>query len=139
MPAKQEAMLMIDCIRQYGDAAKEDLKRVFREHGLDEDDLWWCSKYDERHLAAAKEVWDLWHTTKNFKVGDKVYVVPLTFTTCKTCIRATVTKVNDNGLGYLLRAFESDLPGIYMFNMWDKDLVPRVGKKNKPTPPELLI
>lgn len=139
MPAKQEAMVMIDRIRQYGDAAKEDLKRAFLEHGLDEDDLWRCSRYDERHLAAAKEVWDRWHTTKNFNVGDKVYVVPLTFTTCKNCIRATVTEVNDDGWGYRLRAFESDLPGIYMFNMWDKDLRPRVGKKNLPTPPELLV
>ncbi len=136
---QQEAMNLIDLLKMCGDKAKADLKRVFKERGLDEDDLYFSSDYTEAHLEAAKEVWKLWHTTDKFKVGDKVYVVPLTHTTIDTCIRATVTEVGTDDWGYRLRAFESDLPGIYMFNMWDKDLEPRVSKAKKPTPKELLI
>lgn len=76
---------------------------------------------------------------KKFKVGDKVYVVPTGFTTFKYCIRAVVTEVNDDGWGYRLKAFLKDLPGVYMFNMWDKDLEPRVGKALKPVPEKYLI
>jgi hypothetical protein len=135
---QQKAMNLVESIRQCGRAAVEDLKQLCRDRGV-EDDLCFTVDYKDHHLAIAQEVWNRWHTIKNFKVGDKVYVVPLTHTLMKSCIRATVTEVNDDGWGYRLRAFESDLPGIYMFNMWDKDLQPRVGKKNKPTPPELLI
>ncbi len=135
---QQKVMILIESIRQCGKAAVEDLKRTCRERGVD-DDLCFSLNHTDQHLEIAQEVWNSWHTTKNFKVGDKVYVVPLTCTLMKSCIRATVTEVNDDGWGYRLRAFESDLPGIYMFNMWDKDLQTRVGKKNKPTPPELLI
>lgn len=55
------------------------------------------------------------------------------------CIRATVTEITTDGWGYHLRAFREDLPGIYMFNMWDKDLQPRIDKTKKPTPKGLLI
>lgn len=58
-------------------------------------------------------------TTINFKVGDKVYVLPEKPTfPFKNCIRATVTEVRDDGFGYSLRAFKKDLPGIYMFNIF---------------------
>jgi hypothetical protein len=137
--AKFEAMDLIDRIKTYGKAAKEDLKQTFVKNGLSEHDLFFSSDYTELHLKLAKEVMARWHTTKKFKVGDKVHVVPTDKTLIPYCIRATVTEVNDDGWGYRLRAFESDLPGIYMFNMWDKDLEPRVGKARKPTPPELLI
>lgn len=139
MKVQQEAMLRIDEIKMCGQGAKEDFKRLCRERGVDENSLFFSSDYTQVHLDISNEVWALWHTTKKFKVGDKVYVVPLTHTTIPNCIRATVTEVGDPRWGYHLRAFESDLPGIYMFNMWDKDLEPRTSKANKPTPPELLI
>ena len=135
---QQKAMNLVESLRQCGKAAMEDLKQLCRERGV-EDDLCFTIDYKDHHLLIVQEIWDRWHTTKNFKVGDKVHVVPLTFTTCKTCIRATVIEVNDDGWGYRLRAFESDLPGIFMFNIWDKDLRSRVGKKSLPTPLELLI
>lgn len=78
-------------------------------------------------------------TIERFNPGDKVYVVPTEFTFFPNCIRATVTEKNDDGWGYRLRAFESDLPGIFMFNIWDKDLQPRESKANKPVPSHLLI
>ncbi len=136
--AQQKAMNLIESIRMSGKAAVEDLRRTCREHGV-EDDLFFSSDYADQYLQIAQEVWDRWHTTNNFKVGDKVYVVPLTHTLMENCIRARVTEIKDDRWGYRLRAFKSDLPGIYMFNMWDKDLQPRVDKKQKPIPPELII
>ncbi len=135
---QQKTRNLIESISMCGKAAIEDLREAYRELGI-EDDLYSSAAYADQHLEIAQKVWDRWHTTKNFKIGDKVYVVPLTFTIIKNCIRATVTEINDDGWGYRLRAFESDLPGIFMFNMWDKDLCPRIGKKQKPTPTELLI
>lgn len=76
------------------------------------------------------------HTTKNFKVGDKVHVVPREFTPYEYCIRAVVVSINDC---YHLKAFLQDLPGVWMFNIWDGDLVLREGKGRRPAPPELLI
>ena len=136
--AQKKAMDLVDSIRQCGKAAVEELRSMCRERGL-EDDLFFHRDYTDKHLEIAQEIWKRWHTTKNFNVGDKVYFVPNTFTLMKNCIRATVTEVNDDGWGYRLQAFKSDLPGIYMFNIWDSDLLPRVGKKNKPTPSDLLI
>lgn len=136
---QQQAMLRIDGIKMCGPGAKEDFKRLCRERGVEEDSLFFSSDYTQVHLDIANEVWKLWHTTTKFKVGDKVYVVPLTHTTMRTCIRAVVTEVGDDGWGYHLRAWECDLPGIYMFNIWDKDLEPRTSKKSKPVPPELFI
>jgi len=136
---QQKTINLIESIRMCGKTAFENLNRNFRDCGI-EDDLFFSRDYTDKHLEIAQAVWNLWHTTNNFKVGDKVYVVPLTHTLMKNCIRATITEADNNdGWGYRLRAFESDLPGIYMFNIWDKDLQPRIGKKNKPTPPELLI
>jgi hypothetical protein len=135
---QEQVMFKCDDIKMLGQGAKDDFKRLCRERKIS-DDLYAVYEYTEEHLKVCEEVWALWHTTKKFKVGDKVYVVPTTHTTIPTCIRATVTEVNDDGWGYRLRAWESDLPGIYMFNIWDKDLEPRTSKKQKPTPPELLI
>ncbi len=74
-------------------------------------------------------------TTDKFKIGDKVYVSPGRPTYAFTYyIRATVTEVGQDDWGYRLRAFEQDLPAIYMFNIWDEDLLPRSSKKNKKLP-----
>ena len=66
-----------------------------------------------------------------YKVGDKVHVRSddprATYN-----IRATVTEVSNDGWGYHLRAFLKDLPGVHMFNMWDRELVPRTGKARLP-------
>jgi hypothetical protein len=134
---QEEAINLIDQIKMCGKAARADLNRMCKERGIE--DACFSHEFTELHLEIAKEVFNLWHTTKNFKVGDKVYVVPLTPTVMDTCIRATVTEITDDGWGYHLRAFESDLPGIFMFNIWDKDLHPRTSKAIKPTPSELLI
>ena len=134
---QKETMILIDSVKMCGDKARADLRRRFQERGIPE--FCFISEYTDAHLEVAKEVWNAWHTTKKFKVGDKVYVVPLTPTIMDTCIRATVTEVGDPKWGYHLRAFESDLPGIYMFNIWDKDLQPRVGKAKKPTPKKLYL
>jgi hypothetical protein len=72
-----------------------------------------------------------YRTTNRFKVGDKVYVHPSSsFTLLENCIRATITDISENN-GYLLRAFKQDLPGIYMFNVYDYQLELRVGKSIK--------
>lgn len=126
-----------DEIKYLGKGARADYERLCKERNL-EDELF-SFEFTEAHMEVCELVWAMWHTTEKFKVGDKVYVVPLQPTIMPTCIRATVTEVGTDRWGYHLRAFESDLPGIYMFNMWDKDLEPRVGKKVKPTPKELFI
>ena len=70
-------------------------------------------------------------TNQKFKVGDKVHVDPGEYTRAfKHYIRATITEI-DEVCGYRLRAFQQDLPGIYMFNIWDKDLSPRTGRSRK--------
>ena len=77
-------------------------------------------------------------TNTQYKVGDKVYVHPCIgeeSSFFKYYIRATITDL-DERFGYLLRAFKEDLPGIYMFNIWDVDLLPRSDKSNKLLPPE---
>lgn len=132
-----EIMDKIDRIRMCGKDARETFKRLCAERGIS--DYPFCTEYTLEHLEVCQKVWDMWHTTEKFKVGDKVYVVPLSPTTIKNCIRAVVTEVGKDKWGYRLRAFRQDLPGIYMFNMWDKDLEPRTSRANKPTPPELLI
>lgn len=134
---QQEVMIKVDQLGSYGRAVKEDYKQTCRERGIP--DFCFISEYTEAHLEVCNEVWERWHKTEKFKVGDKVYVVPTTFTSMKNCIRATITEVGTDEWGYRLRAFERDLPGIYMFNIWDKDLQPRVDKSNMPVPAELLL
>jgi len=136
---QKKTVYLVESIRHCGRLAVEDLRRAYHEHGFEDDICISYRDYTDKHLEIAQDIWNLWHTIKNFKVGDKVYFVPLTYTSMENCIRATVTEVNDDGWGYRLRAFQSDLPGIYMFNIWDKDLQPRVGKKQKSTPSELRI
>lgn len=81
-------------------------------------------------------------TTSRFSVGDKVYVAHQdscyecgklkdTYTVFTNHIRATITEIDDRW-GYHLRAFRQDLPGIYMYNVWDYQLSPRISKANKP-------
>jgi hypothetical protein len=96
---QKEAMNKVESIRMCGKKAYEELKAALRERGL-EDDAWFSYDFTDKHLEVAKEVWDRWHTTNNFKVGDKVYVVPLTSTIMKNCIRATVTEITTDGWGY---------------------------------------
>lgn len=134
---QHKIMDMMDRIKMCGKVAWEEFKRLCNEKGIS--DYPFIAEYTPEHLEVCQEVWNKWHTTNNFKVGDKVYVVPLTPTIIPHCIRAVVTEISTDGWGYRLRAFRQDLPGIYMFNIWDKDLIPRVGKANKPTPPELYI
>ena len=77
------------------------------------------------HLLATQR------TTLVFNVGDKVHVLSDDPRSTYN-IRAIVTEVSNDGWGYRLRAFLKDLPGIYMFNMWDQELVPRTGKERLP-------
>lgn len=65
-----------------------------------------------------------------FKKGDWVYVCPERPVCSIThFIRAIITEDDpDPEWGYRLRAFKQDLPGIWMFNIWDQDLMPRTSK-----------
>lgn len=127
----KEAMLFYDRIFCSGKDAREDLIKSCEKRGIEEHYGWLKPENVEAYLEVCNEVWARWHTTNNFKVGDKVYVRPSEHSTFPNCIRATVTEVGDPKWGYHLRAFRQDLPGIFMFNMWDKDLIPRIGKANK--------
>lgn len=129
------ARLQLDQIYNCGQEARSDLRRLCQEHDI----LDTLNYTNLIYLKVIKIVWNLWHRTDKFKVGDKVHVVPLTPTFSKYCIRAVVTEANDDGFGYRLRAFKKDLPGIYMFNIWDKDLQPRSGNVRIPTPNDLLL
>jgi hypothetical protein len=137
MSIQTKVMLKVDTIEMLGKDAKAHFRKLCQERKIE------CNpfsfEYTEEHLKCAEETLKLWRKTEKFKVGDKVYVVSTSPTLMKDCIRAVVTEIGDDGWGYRLRAFEQDLPGIYMFNMWDKDLQIRVGKKKKPTPKKLLI
>lgn len=137
-PNLSALMNLTESLRCCGTLAIEELRTAYASHGI-EDCVTLISKCTDQHVAVAQEVWNRWHTTTKFKVDDKVYVVPLTFTSFEYCIRATVTEVGDDGHGYRLRAFASDLPGIYMFNIWDKDLAPRTDKSQRRVPSELLL
>ena len=137
MSVQHKVMLKVDQIKLCGKGAVNDFKRLCRDCGI-ESSVFSCD-YTEAHLEVCEKVLKLWHTTKKFKVGDKVYVIPQTPTIFKYCIRAVVTEVGTDRWGYRLRAFEKDLPGIFMFNMWDKDLKPRFSKANKLIPKGLLI
>ena len=127
----QEAMLTYDRIISCGHGAKEELIKLCNERGIEYHYGFLESNHVELYLEICRDVLARWHTTNKFKVGDKVYVVPSEPTVFKNCIRATVTETGDPKWGYHLRAFEQDLPGIYMFNIWDKDLLYRTSKKNK--------
>lgn len=131
---QRKAMNLVDHIKCYGKLACEDLKQSFQNQGLPSD-VYFTSEFTEKHLEVIQEVYNRWHTTNNFKPGDKVHVVPSDPESSffPYCIRATVTGISEKS-GYDLRAFQSDLPGIYMFNIWDKDLVPRIGKARMPVP-----
>lgn len=126
MNIKRDIMLIMDRISHCGREAVDEVHNLCKN----------VQPHTESHLAICQEVLSRWLTTKNFKVGDKVYVHPGRPTVAFTnYIRATVTEINGEW-GYHLRAFKQDLPGIFMFNIWDKDLLPRTNKSNKPLPPE---
>jgi len=127
----QETMLFYDRIFMCGKDAREDLKGLCLERGIEDHYGFLKPENIKTYLEVCEEVWAKWHTTNKFKVGDKVYVKPGEFSLIKDYIRATVTETGDPKWGYHLRAFTQDLPGIFMFNMWDKDLIPRTGKKKK--------
>lgn len=129
---QRKAMNLVDYIKCYGKLAREDLKQSLQNQGLPYD-VCFTLDFTEKHLEVIQEVYNRWHTTNNFKAGDKVHVLPSESSFFPYCIRATVTGISEKS-GYDLRAFESDLPGIYMFNIWDKDLLPRVGKAKMPVP-----
>jgi hypothetical protein len=130
----KEAMLIHDRISACGQDAKDDLTKACEKCGIE--DYHFLKPEDvEPYLEICREVLARWHTTDKFKVGDKVYVDPGKPTFAFTnYIRATVTEISTDGWGYHLRAFEQDLPGIFMFNIWDKDLLSRTDKANKPLP-----
>jgi len=79
-------------------------------------------------------------TCAQFKIGDKVYVHPGEGSySFKHYLRATIDDIGNCYIPnipkcYLLRAFKQDLPGLYMFNIWDCDLIPRKDKSNKILP-----
>ena len=133
---KHEGMAVHESVCQCGRQARDEVTALCEERGVEENIFggWAKDGQDEAYLAICREVWAKYHTTNNFKVGDKVYVKP-SEPDCglfPNCIRATVTETGDPRWGYHLRAFQQDLPVIYMFNMWDKDLIPRTNKANKP-------
>lgn len=129
----REAMLLYDRIRACGQDAKDDLIKACEKCGIEDHYGFLKTEHVKSYLEIGSEILAKWHTTDKFKVGDKVYVDPGKPTFAfKNYIRATVTEVTTDGWGYHLRAFEQDLPGIYMFNIWDKDLLPRTNKSNKP-------
>lgn len=68
-------------------------------------------------------------TANSFKRGDKVYIYPGKCNHFTHYIRATVVDVDDKG--YLLKSFQQDLPGIWTFNVWDIDLIPRTSKAKR--------
>ncbi len=127
-----QAMLAYDRIFVTGKEAREDLKKLCEERHVEPHWSFVPEEQVEAYLAICEEVYTKWHMTNDFKVGDKVYVDPGDTFVFKNYIRATVTEVSTDGWGYHLRAFQQDFPGIYMFNQWDKDLLPRTGKANKP-------
>lgn len=128
MTPKEELMLIMDNLNSLGQSVREELEAqcpdIFFWYKLEPDQI-------EAYLTVCRKIWAKWHTTEKFKVGDKVYVHPGRHSIYKNCIRATITEINNDGYGYRLRAFEQDLPGIYMFNIWDKDLSPRTNKSHK--------
>jgi len=126
-----EAMLSYDRIFMCGKAAREDLRDSCKKRGIEDHYGFLAPENVKAYLEVCKDVWDRWHTTNNFKVGDKVYVKPREPVLFRDFIRATVTEAGDPKWGYHLRAFRKDLPGIFMFNMWDKDLIPRTNMKRK--------
>ena len=131
---QKEAKTLVEIMMGCGRVMMEDLRKACRDRNL-EDGLCWTT---DDHLEVVKGIWDRWHTTSKFQVGDKVHVLPTGPTRMKTCIRATITEVGSDGWGYRLRAFKRDLPGIYLFNIWDFELVPRLDRRPIPTPPELV-
>ena len=121
-----EAMLAYDRIFMCGKGALDDLMESCKKRGIERHYSFLKAENVEAYLEVCKEVWARWHTTKKFKVGDKVYVKS-NESYFRECIRARVTEVSEKG--YHLRAFTQDLPGIYLFNIWDKDLIRRTNKK----------
>ena len=69
-------------------------------------------------------------TNNKFKPGDKVYLKPKNWSGLSCYIRATVQEPSDN-VGYLLKAFKEDCRGIWMFNFWDHEMLPRFNKSKK--------
>lgn len=126
----QDAMLAYDAIFICGKKARQDLVKSCEARGIESHYSFLPTKDVETYLEICNEVFARWHTTDKFKVGEKVYVVPGEPSILKTCIRATITEI-DEKWGYHLRAFKQDLPAIFLFNIWDKDLMPRTGKANK--------
>lgn len=133
-----EAMLFYDRIFMCGKDAREDLRQSCKERGIEDHYGFLKPENVAAYLEVCQELWARWHTTNNFKVGDKVYVKPSESCVFRDFIRATVTETGDPKWGYHLRAFEQDLPAIFMFNMWDKDLIPRTSKKRKFLPDAAL-
>jgi hypothetical protein len=128
-----EVMLIHDRISACGRGAKKELEGLCEVSGI-ESHYWFIKPEEvETYLEICNEVLARWHTTDKFKVGDKVYVgSDSPNSVFKNYIRATITEIDKGKWGYHLRAFKQDLPGIYMFNIWDKDLLPRTDKANKP-------
>lgn len=126
-----DPILAYDRIFMCGKEAREDLKQICKSRNIEDHYSFLKPENVNSYLEACKEVWDRWHTTNDFKVGDKVYVKPSEPAIFRDFIRARVTEISTDGWGYHLRAFTQDLPGIFMFNQWDKDLIPRDSKKRK--------
>lgn len=137
------------CAYELGAGVETDIEALCKERGIDftgtliswipismvnSPDAITKEHYDIA-IAIGQEVVAKWKTTKNFKVGDKVYVDPGKPTHAfENYIRGTITEISTDGWGYHLRAFEEDLPGIFMFNQWDYTLLPRTDKANKRLP-----
>lgn len=131
--AMAEAMFAKDKINMLGKEAELAFTNLCKERGMESHYYFVTEENLPKYLEIVDEIWARWRTTNNFKVGDRVYVVPLEDSRrseFKNCIRAIVTEVGNDEWGYRLRAFRQDLPGIYMYNMWDKELIPRTGKEN---------
>jgi hypothetical protein len=133
---RQDIICHIDAIK-YQYQAEAELEALCKEQGIDYLDIRlyrWEKLYVDKLRAILDDILSRYRVSKNFKVGDKVYVEPDRPTRVfEHYIRATVTSV-DEKKGYELRAFKEDLPGIYMFNIWDRNLILRVGKSKKKLP-----
>ena len=141
-PATKEAMNLWDSLQwcgvheqteqnPHGDA-RDEVSKLCEDQNIEETLFGGRAKagQEEAYLKICKEVWAKWHTTKKFKVGDKVYVQPDKDSRIESCIRSTIIAIRAD-MGYMLKAFQTDLPGIWMFNIWDKDLLPRKDKSKK--------
>jgi hypothetical protein len=116
-----------DNIKMLGPEAIADYTRLCTQHNVESFIYTLPRNFTETHLKICETIWKSYHTTNNFKIGDKVYLK-----TESHYIRATITYKSQKG--YELKAFKKDTPNIHFVNIWDKDLIPRKNQLKKKMP-----